>query len=880
MDNNIFLKYHSDPNGLSSAQVQENAKFGKNLLNNAKKEGFFAKFFKQFANLMVMVLLISAIISTVVSLATKEYGDLFEGALIFLIVIANAIIGVVQEQKAEIALDEIKKLSSPKSFVLRSGKMQKIDSSELVVGDIVMLKMGDSVAADMLLIESNNLKTNESLLSGESQDVVKDAKMHSTESTPLAEKTDMCFAGTNVVCGNAKGIVVAVGQNTQMGKIAGLLSQKAPKSPLEKNMEHVGKVITYGVLIVVAVVFFAQLIFASNFNFLSSFLTAVALAVAAIPESLPAVITIIMALGIEKLAKHGAIVKSLSSVETLGSCTLLATDKTGTLTQNKMQVENVYFAGKIFNKNNFEKLHSIMFEVARFCNNAGKDGENNIVGDATEISLMNFADKYDAFSAEKSCVRLAEQPFDSTKKTMNVLVNYIGKNIVYAKGAADFLLKKCTKIFDGDTIREIVADDIVSIYAAHGNMAKKAERVICAAYKESQKLDEENLVFLGLFGILDPPREEVKFSIAKCKKAGLKPVMITGDHPATALAIAKELGIAKDEKQVITGADIDTIPTKKLPAAIKNCTVFARVSPEHKTKIVSALKKQGHIVGFAGDGLNDAPSIKQADIGVCMGSGTDVSKSAADLIISTDNYSTIVLAVEEGRTIFNNIQKVLLFLLSTNMVEVLGIFVAAIVIPNSVFLLPSQILFVNLVTDSLPAFALGLEKSENNIMEKPPRNPKSTIFCGIGWPILIQGFIQSFVIVIMFVVCLHKFGNQVASTMVFASICLMQIIHAINCKTLRSITKVNIFDNKVFNISFVVLFALIMAVCLIAPLQTMFGLASISAWQWLIVFAASISIIPIVEICKYFANHKFVFGWHKKHNATSKKLQKQAEMIK
>ena len=875
MDNSkLFEKYHTSLNGLTAPQAKENEKFGKNILNQSKKPGFFARFFKQFANLMVMVLLVSAIVSTIVSLVSQEYGDLFESALIFVIVIANALIGVVQENKAEVALEEIKKLSSPKTTVVRDGKIQKIDSTEIVVGDLVQLNMGDNIAADIVLIETNNFKTNESLLTGESENILKDANFCSDDKMPLSERKNMCYAGTSATSGNARGIVVAVGGGTQMGKIADLLDAKPPKSPLEKNMEHVGKVITYGVLIVVAIVFFAQLLFSNEFNFMSSFLTAVALAVAAIPESLPAVITIVMALGVERLAKNGAIVKSLASVETLGSCTCIASDKTGTLTQNKMQVASVYTLDKTYSKTEFSVVPKTLIKAGFFCNNTKKDDSGNYIGDATETSIINFVKKHNLINKNLQYNRIYELPFDSTRKIMSVLIKQGGQNTQYTKGAIDFLLPKCTMVLDNGRERELVADDIVKIYRAHNNFAKKGQRVICVAYKNTNVLEESNLVFVGLFGIVDPPREEVKESILKCKAAGLKPIMITGDHPTTAFAIARELGIATHENQVITGADIDSIPAKNLPNSIKNCSVFARVSPEHKTKIIKALKKQGNIVGFTGDGLNDAPSIKQADIGVCMGSGTDVSKSAADLIISTDNYATIVLAVEQGRTIFNNIQKVLLFLLSTNMVEVLGIFVAAIIMPNNTFLLPSQILFVNLVTDSLPAFALGLEKTEIDIMQKPPRNPKSTIFSGIGWPILIQGFIQSFVVVIMYTVCLHSFGNEVASTMAFATICFMQIIHAINCKTLRSITKINFLSNKTFNISFIVQFALILAVCTISPLQTMFGLVALNFVQWLIVAICSLSIIPIVEICKYFSNHKFIFDKHKNKQKLSTKTAK------
>ncbi|MBQ8468187.1 MAG: calcium-translocating P-type ATPase, PMCA-type [Clostridia bacterium] len=852
----IFEKFNSSKNGLNSSQVTENVKYGQNILKNNKKESFFVKFLKQFSNLMVLVLLISAVVSTIISLSTHKYDDLFEGALIFVIVVANAIIGVVQEQKAEVALEEIKKLSSPKSKVLRNGQIATINSTEIVVGDVVLLKMGDNVPADIKIFECNNLKVNESSLTGESEAVFKTSCKDTDQSTPISEREDMCFSGTSVAYGSGRGVVVAVGEHTQMGKIAGQLLEKQPKSPLEKNMERIGKVITYGVLVIVAIVFLSQLIFNSEFNFLNSFLTAVALAVAAIPESLPAVITIVMALGVEKLAKHGAIVKSLASVETLGSCTCLATDKTGTLTQNKMKVKSVYFEGELISENFKNKNLDILFKAITLCNNTKLDDKNNYVGDATEVSLLKFAKANSAQTLCNGFVRTKEFAFDSTRKIMSVIVKKDGASTLFSKGALDFLLPLCSHIVANGKEIELSNEDKLSIYRAHEQMAKNAERVLAVAFKNNVQ-KEEDLTFVGLVGIVDPPREEVKPAIEKCKKAGLKPIMITGDHPTTALAIAKELGIATSEEQVLTGKDIDNVSDKNLHKIIKHCTVFARVSPEHKTRLIKALKKSGNIVGFAGDGINDAPSVKIADIGVAMGSGTDVTKSAADIIISTDDYSTIVLAVEQGRTIFSNIQKVLLFLLSTNMVEVIGIFVAAIIMPSATFLLPSQILFVNLVTDSLPAFALGLEKPENNIMQKPPRNPKSTIFSEIGWPILIQGFAQSFIVMIMFVVCFNMFENDVASTMVFVTICLMQIIDAINCKSLRSLTKIKLFNNKTFNISFVTLLALILLICFVPPLASLFSIVPLSALQWLTVALVSISIIPVVEICKYFTNHKF-----------------------
>ena len=852
--NLLYKKYSSSASGLTSSQAKENIKFGVNKLTDEKKTSFLTKFFLQFKNLMVIVLLISAVISTIVSLATKTYEDLFEGGLIFIIVIVNAIIGVIQENKAEVALDSLKKLSSPKCKVIRDGKTTIINSEEVVVGDVILIKNGDYIPADIILIDSNNLKADESSLTGESLAVYKDHNANTDENTPLAEKSNYCFSGTNITYGNGKGLVVAVGHDTEIGKIAKITKNKNEKTPLEKNMEHIGKVITYGVLIIVAIVFFAQLIFSSSFNFLQSFLTAIALAVAAIPESLPAVITIIMALGVEKLAKHGAIVKTLSSVETLGSCTCLATDKTGTLTQNKMHVKNVYYNGQLIT--NFKQKNlDLLFKAITLCNNSTLDKNGSYIGDATETSLINFAQKHYNINQNVNFPRIYEIPFDSSRKIMSTINIVNNKNYMFCKGATDFLLKKCSHILINNKVEELNYEQILKINKVHDNIAKAGQRVIAVAYKLAENNKENDLVFLSLIGIIDPPRESVKPAIEKCLSAGLKPIMITGDHPTTALAIAKELNIAKTESEVITGSDIDTLSDKQLYKTIKSYSVFARVTPEHKSRIVKALKKSGNIVGFTGDGINDAPSIKLADIGVCMGSGTDFSKSVSDLIISTDDYSTIVLAIQEGRTIFNNIQKVLLFLLSTNIVEVLGIFVSTLVIPNSTFLLPSQILFINLVTDSLPAFALGLEKTENNIMQKPPRNTKSTIFGGIGWHILLQGFTQTFMVMIMFVIAINLYGNAAASTMVFITICIMQIIHAINCKTIRSITKVNIFNNKVFNLSFIVLLGLILAISLINPIANMFGLVQLSLAQWIIVAISSISIVPIVEICKFLLNH-------------------------
>ena len=862
---NLFKQFHSSENGLSSDQVLQNRKeFGENKLEKQKKTSWIKRFFAQFKNLMIIILLISALISTIVALSKKEYGDLFEGALIFVIVIVNALIGVIQEKRAEDAIELLNKKTEPFAKVIRDNKICKIPTEEVVVGDIMAIKAGDYISADIRLLESNNLKCDEATLTGESQAVFKNANAHLTENTPLAERENMCFSGTTATYGNAKGIVCSVGKHTEMGKIAKLLSSSVKeKTPLEKNIDKIGKLLTYGILVIVAVVFLVEIIFSKNISLLEAFLISVSLAVAAIPESLPAVITIVMTLGVERLAKHGAIVKTLSSVETLGCCNVICTDKTGTLTQNKMTVKHVYISGKV-SEDLPSTLDSEEFcRAITLCNNALIGEKDSIVGDATETSLLSFVKtKHSSHLEDKSKYkRLHEIPFDSSRKIMSTINQTSKGNILYSKGAYDYLIKRCSHIqMNGQTIPLTEAHKS-QIASAIVTLGQKAERVLAVTKKvctspDITKETEDNLTFIGLVGIIDPPREEAKQAIKSCLKAGLKPVMITGDHPETAFAIAKELKIATTKKQIITGSQLDSLSESELAKVIHNYSVFARVSPEHKVKIVKAFKKTGKIVAMTGDGVNDAPSISSADIGTCMGiTGTDVTKSVSDLIITDDNFSTIVVAVKQGRTIYSNIQKIIMFLLSTNAVEVLGIFIATIIMRDSIFLMPSQILFINLVTDSFPAFALGLEKAEKSIMDAPPRDPKSTLFSGkIGTSILYQSVVQTLIVLIVFVVFVHKAGNEVASTMVFLIICLMQILHAVNCKTTGSIFKMNIFDNMSFNLSFLGLLALILTVAFVPFLQTAFGIVSLNMAQWLVVIASSLSIIPLVEICKLFVN--------------------------
>ena len=854
----ILQTFNTSENGLSSLAVQKNRElFGSNEPEKQKSTGFLKKFFLQFKNIMIIILLISAVISCVTAILENETENLFEGLLIFAIVIINAIVGVIQEQKAENALLALKKRTTPFAKVYRDGKLQKISIEEVVVGDIISLKAGDFIPADIRIISSNKFKCDESSLTGESDDTEKFSKTIKTKSTPLSSQNNICFSGTMAKSGSATGVVIAVGSKTEFGKIAkSLNSSKKEKTPLEKNIDKIGKFITISVLIIVLVVFLIQVLLNKNITILQALLTSVALAVAAIPESLPAVITIILALGVQKLAKQNAIVKKLSAVETLGCCNIICTDKTGTLTENKMSVKHFSTGTQIFSENQFDsnKLKQLT-EIFSVCSSV--DLQTGLGGDATEKSIAAFfiSHNINLKQISSNYKKLNENEFNSSKKTMSVLVQRNSEKFIMVKGAIDYILPKCSNVLIDESNQSLNESIKQKIIANNEQLCKLGERVIAFAIKETDNSNEEtNLTFVGFIGIIDPPRKEVFDAIKQNKKAGIKTVMITGDHPSTAFAIAKSLGISKKENEVLTGKDIDNLSEKEFSEIVTNYSIFARVSPEHKLKIVKALKRNKKIVAMTGDGVNDAPSVKNADIGVCMGiTGTDVTKEVANIIISDDNYQTIVSSIRQGRTIYQNIEKTILFLLSTNIVEVLGIFITSLLMHDSVFLLPTQILFINLVTDSLPAFALGVEDSGKDIMTQPPRNSEKSILSGvIGSSIIYQGFIQTLVVLVMFVTATHKFGPEVASTMSFLTICLMQIIHAINCKSTKSIFKINILKNKFFNFSFLFLLALILAIYFIPPLAILFNLTKLSLLQWLIIIVTSIMIIPAVEVGKIF----------------------------
>ena len=854
----IYKSTNSSENGLASQQVKsQRERFGANVLKQQKSTSFFASLFSQFKNIMIVILLISATLSITMALASHDYQNLFEGILIFVIVIINAVVGVIQERKAENALLALQKSTEPFAMVLRDAKIQKIKTSDIVVGDIIFIKTGNRIPADLRLITSTNLKCDESSLTGESESVIKNADSTPPANATIQNRTNMCFAGTSVTSGHAKGIVVSTGQNTEFGKIAeSITTSTKTKTPLAQNIDRIGKLITYVVLGIVFVVFMVQVLLNKNILILDALLTAIALAVAAIPESLPAVITIIMAMGVQKLAKQNAIIKKLNAVETLGSCNIICTDKTGTLTQNKMVLNHVFSSMQVYNSKDFCISNNPSLVLASaLCSSITIDKSGKITGDATETAIAHYLqlNGINIQAIKTNNPLKTESEFSSIKKTMSVVCKTKKGDQFFTKGAIDYILPNCTHILINNSPQPLTESLKQKIISASTQICALGERVIALAYSPTTHA-ENDLIFIGFYGIIDPPRKEVFSAIKQCKTAGLKPIMITGDHPETAFAIAKKIGVSKTKNEVLTGTHIDKLSLRELSKIIDSYSVFARVTPKHKLKIVQALKQNGNIVAMTGDGINDAPSIKTANIGVCMGiTGTDVTKEVADVIIADDNFSTIVLAIKQGRTIYQNITKTIIFLLSTNLVEVLGLFVTSLVMPSATFLSATQILFINLVSDSLPAFALGIEPAEKNIMNKPPRPISQTILSGAnGWTILYQGFAQTLIVLLMFVICTHKLGAQTANTMSFLTICIMQLVHAINCKTESSIFKMNIFRNKFFNFSFLSLLALTLLIYFSPAIALIFNLTQISASMWIVVILTSLSIIPIAELGKIF----------------------------
>ncbi len=844
--------------GLSSQEAKVRLeKNGPNALTAAKKKNIFVKFLSQFTDVMIIVLLVAAVVSAVIAIVNGDYTELIDSGIILLIVIVNAIIGVVQENKAENALEALKNLNKPYSKVMRDGEIKSIPTEEIVVGDIVILEAGDVIPADIRLLTSASLKIDESALTGESVPVEKDAELELPEKTLLGDRKNMAFSGGSVAYGRGTGVVVAVGMDTEVGKIAKMLSSsKSESTPLQKQLAKTAKILSVAVL-AIALVIFVYAWATNTKTIIDAFMTAVAIAVAAIPEGLPAVVTIVLAMGVQKMSKRNAIIKNLPAVETLGCCEVICSDKTGTLTLNQMTVKETF----IFNSQNAQD-EELLIRASVLCNDSKRNGDL-FLGDPTETALCYYAVKkgMDTDKMLNDYARIDEIPFDSIRKLMTTVNQNGDEKLAYIKGAPDIMLDKCAYIYENGKTRAITEQDKEIITQANKKMAKKALRVLGVAINSNLDDAENNMTFVGLIGMIDPPRPEVKNAVSVCFKAGLRPLMITGDHADTAAAIASEIGILREGDKVITGAEIQKLTDEEFNSAVKEYSVFARVSPEDKVRIVKAYQSFGKIVAMTGDGVNDAPSIKQADIGVGMGiTGTEVSKGAADMILTDDNFATIVSSVEEGRKIFANIQKAVQFLLSANIAEVLCLFIATLFLGVE-FLTPVLILWVNLVTDSLPALSLGVEKAESDVMNQPPRNSKKSLFAGkTGKDIIIQGIMQTALVMLSFSIGSYVLGHGVANhnvavTMAFISLCFIQLFHSFNLKSQsHTIFRKSIFDNKWLNLSFIAGAVLILPITLIPALQGVFGTASLTIGEWAIALGCGVAIIPFVEIQKLIEN--------------------------
>lgn len=867
----VLKDIESTQNGLTSEQAKQRLeKNGLNKLKEPPKDGIVKKFIKALIDPMIIMLLAAAGISAITAFAS---GDSFTDVFIILfVVIVNTILSLVQESKAEGAIDSLMEMTKATSKVIRDGVVQNIKSEELVIGDVIVLEAGDAIPADCRILESFSMKVEEAALTGESYPVNKIVDMiylkENTLDVPLGDRTNMLYNGSTISYGRGKAVVVATGMDTEMGKIADALQQSDDeKTPLQKKMGEISKVLTKVVVGISVFVFLFGIIKTGDFtgtHILDTFLVAVALAVAAIPEGLPAVVTIVLSIGVTSMAKRQALIRKLNAVETLGCTQIICTDKTGTLTQNKMKV--------IQDESNNQKL---LAEAMALCSDA-EIGEDDIeaIGEPTEAALVNFANKIGLpkYKLEQEAPRIGEAPFDSMRKMMSTVHNKNEKIIQYTKGACEILLERSTHYLDKDGQVVPMTEEIKQeVRRKNKEFADKALRLLGAAYREHDQVPEnfdaenleKDLTFIGFVGMIDPCRPEVYDAIKECRKAGIRPVMITGDHIDTAVAIGKDLGIIKDASEAITGAELEGLSEKDLIKKVKKCSVFARVQPEHKTKIVRAFKAQDLVVAMTGDGVNDAPSIKAADIGISMGiTGTDVTKQASDMVLADDNFATIVNAVEEGRKIYDNIRKVLQFQLSTNAAEVIYVFLASAF--GITVVTPAQLLWINMVTDSTPGLALGMEKAEGNLMKRKPRNSNEGVFSdGAGSSMIIHGVIMASIVLISFFIGQYielghygVFESVDGMTMAFLTANLVEMFYAICMRTQKgSIFKMKT-RNKWLLGSFMLSLIFTAGVIYIPALSNLFGLATISFKEFAIAFGLAFLVIPITEIAKYFQRRK------------------------
>lgn len=848
--------------GLNEKQVEDKQnKFGLNKLEEKKKESIVIKFVKQFNDFMIIILIIASIISAVVA-KLEGSNDYFDSIIIIAIVVFNAIMGLVQEAKAEKSLEALKKMTAPTCKVKRDGKICTIKSEQIVPGDIVLLEAGNYVPADCRLISSSNLKIEESSLTGETVPVLKDANCMLKEKTALGDMVNMAFSTTIVVNGHGEAIVTETGMNTKVGKIAKMIiTNEAPETPIQKKLGEVGKTLGIACLGICLLIFIIGLL--KKIEPIEMFMTSVGLAVAAIPEGLPAIVTIMLSIGVTKMAKKNSIIRKLPAVETLGSSSVICSDKTGTLTQNKMQVTKI---ANINGETNDKEYIKWLIGMTTMCTDveiSRENGKIELTGEPTEKAIVNKAldegqNKIELYNVMK---RVKDIPFDSSRKMMTTIHKIPTGYRVITKGAPDILLKRCNKVYENGNVTTLDYSKTKLIENQNNKMADEALRVLAIAYLDipslPSKIDseniEKNLIFIGLIGMIDPPREGVKEAVATCKKAGIKTVMITGDHIITAKAIAKDLGILRGSDLAITGEELDKIPQSILQKNIMNYSVFARVTPEHKVRIVKAYQSTGAVVAMTGDGVNDAPALKNADIGIAMGkNGTDVAKNAADMVLTDDNFVTIVEAVKQGRNIFDNIKKAVHFLIATNIGEIVTIFLGLLLGLKSP-LLAIQLLWINLVTDSLPAIALGLEKPEADIMNKKPRDNKKGIFAdGLWQKIIAEGIMLGALTLVAFSLGNYLYGIEVARTMAFVSLGLLELIHSFNIKSDESIFKVGLFENKYLMGAFILGAILQVVVVVIPSVAEIFKLVPLTQTQWLYTFGISILPLIIIELQKMF----------------------------
>ncbi|KNF10068.1 calcium-transporting ATPase 1 [Gottschalkia purinilytica] len=850
----VMKEFNVSKGGISESQVKSHReKYGYNELAEVKKKSVFRVFLDQFKDLLVIILLIAAIVS-------MTTGSTESTIVIFAVIVLNAILGTVQHVKAEQSLNSLKALSSPIAKVIRDNQKHEILSKDVVPGDILVLEAGDYVPADGRIIENYSLQVNESSLTGESESVIKTSETILKDEVALGDQKNMVFSGSLVTYGRALVIVTNTGMNTEIGKIASLIeTTKEKKTPLQVSLDNFGKKLATIILIISVIIFLLNMY--RGVNILDSLMFAVALAVAAIPEALSSIVTIVLAIGTQKMAHENAIVKQLKAVESLGCVSIICSDKTGTLTQNKMKVRKIYTDDKIFNFDEFDlnnKIQNFLMNSSILCNDSSVENGTEI-GDPTEVALVNLGKNYslDELDIRKSYPRISEIPFDSDRKLMSTSHEVDGKYIMLTKGALDVLLPRIKYIATSEGISEFTSKDKILIENVNRGFSENGLRVLAFAYKEIKKdhilsLDDENeYTFLGLISMIDPPREESTKAVEDCINAGIKPIMITGDHKITASAIAKQIGILKSGDEALEGTELDKLSDEELKNKVENVSVYARVSPEHKIRIVRAWQEKGKVVAMTGDGVNDAPALKQADIGIAMGiTGTEVSKDASSMILADDNFATIVKSVANGRNVYTNIKNSIKFLLSGNTAAILAVIytsLASLPIPFA----PVHLLFINLLTDSLPAIAIGLEKPKNDLLKEKPRNINAPILSkNFLKKILSEGILIAIFTMLAFHIGLKSGSAGVASTMAFSTLCLGRLFHGFNCRGDKSIFKIGVFSNIYSWIAFGIGLVLLNLVLILEPLKNLFEISSLNSTQFGYIYLLAVLPTIIIQVYK------------------------------